>query len=71
MDIKEIVAQNLKHRRLELGYSQEKLAYLSGTCSATISQMENSKRNCSLDLLTDIAMALDMEVGDLTVPLKE
>lgn len=69
MDIKEILAKNVKKYRLQLGYSQEDLA---GICSSIreddglsnrsfISDIENCRRNIALDKIELLALALEIE----------
>lgn len=70
MDIEDIVGKNINQKRLELNWSQEELAHQTGLSTSTISKLENGKRNCGLETLMDIAMAMNCEIGDLTVPLE-
>lgn len=69
MDIKEILAKNVKLYRSRLGYSQEELA---GICNnlreddglanrSFISDIENCRRNIALDKVELLAMALNVE----------
>lgn len=69
MNIKEILAKNVKKYRIQLGYSQEDLA---GICSSLrendgltnrsfISDIENCRRNIALDKIELLALALDIE----------
>lgn len=73
MGIKEILAKNVKLYRSRLGYSQEELA---GICNnlrendglanrSFISDIENCRRNISLDKLELLAMALNVEPHQL------
>lgn len=69
MDIREILARNVKKYRLQLRYSQEDLA---GICSSIreedglsnrsfISDIENCRRNITLDKIELLALALEIE----------
>lgn len=65
--LKEILGQNILHRREELKYSQEKLAYLSQMGVAHLGNIErgNDKNNPTLSTLLKIAKGLDTTVEKL------
>lgn len=54
----------LKRLRLELGWSQQRLADESGVNKATINQVEQGKRSPSIATLESLARAMGAEVGD-------
>lgn len=57
-DLNQILAQNIRKRRLDLGVSQEGLAELCGLHRTYISAVELGHRNVTLKTLTRIAVAL-------------
>ena len=60
MDIKMIVAENVRKRRRNLGLSQGKLAKRAGISAKCISQIENG-HNTTLAIVAKIANALEVE----------
>jgi transcriptional regulator with XRE-family HTH domain len=61
------VADQVAHRRQELGFSQRELAELVGTTQSAIARLERGGRPPRIDTLLRIADALDCE---LVVDLK-
>lgn len=59
------VGLNIRHRRQLLGYSQTTLAQRAKVTQGWISRLENRVENPTLNSLTQIAKALDVEVIDL------
>ena len=57
--------QQLRHLR---GWSQEKLGELSGQTTKIIGQVERGQTNITIDILTDIARGLSVNVADLFRP---
>ena len=55
----------IRQRRREGGLTQEQLAKRIGCATITIRQYESGKRTPSLNVLQDIANALDLEIFDL------
>ncbi len=55
----------VKELREEKGWNQTVLGYHAGLSPSQISQIENGKRNPTLETLQGIATALGVEVGDL------
>ncbi|SVK54127.1 anaerobic benzoate catabolism transcriptional regulator [Acinetobacter baumannii] len=53
--------------RLEKGWSQEQLATIAGLSTRTVQRIENGEQ-ASLETLTAIAAALDVQVSDLNAP---
>lgn len=54
----------MKERRVELGFSQEKLAELTGLHRTYVGSVERGERNVSIDNMQRIAEALDCDIGD-------
>ena len=54
-------ATNLKKYRLIQGYSQEKLADLTGLHRTYISAIEREQRNISIENIEKIALALNID----------
>nr|WP_276872873.1 helix-turn-helix transcriptional regulator [Anaerotruncus massiliensis (ex Togo et al. 2019)] len=51
--------------RLELGWSQERLAFASGVCVRTISAIECGAANPTSDVIESLAWALGVPVSRL------
>ena len=62
-------AQHLRLQRLELGLSQERLAYQAGLHRTYIGSIERAERNISIDSMERLAEALGLDVSDLLAPL--
>lgn len=62
------LAKHLRHYRLEKGWSQDELAYETGSDRTYISDIERGLRNPSLKTLARLAYALDVTIGDLCDP---
>jgi DNA-binding XRE family transcriptional regulator len=56
------ILKQLKKLRKEQGFSQEYLAWMSGTSRATISRLENGHENVSFFALCDVVKALGYQV---------
>jgi transcriptional regulator with XRE-family HTH domain len=65
MAIIPIIAANIRKCRLKKGYSQEKLAELTGLHRTYIGSVERSERNISVNNLEIIANALEVEITQL------
>lgn len=61
MTLLHIFAANVKSYRSARGFSQEKLAELSGLHRTYISSLEREKRNISIENIDKIARALCVE----------
>lgn len=59
------IGKNIKEVRQGLGYSQEKVASLSGISNSTLSAYENSKKIPNLITIAKIARALDVSIERL------
>ena len=64
-DIKLAFGLRVKELRLEKGLSQEKLANLAGVDRTYMTQVENGKRNISIENIKKICIALDVGLSDL------
>lgn len=62
---RKILANNIVHYRLKNGWSQEHFAELLGTTAVYISQMENEKRNISVDYIDLLANIFEIEPHEL------
>ncbi|MEZ4536955.1 MAG: helix-turn-helix transcriptional regulator [Cyanobacteriota/Melainabacteria group bacterium] len=62
------LAKHLRRYRLEKGWSQDELAYQTGSDRTYISDIERGLRNPSLKTLARLASALDVTIGDLCDP---
>ena len=65
MNIKDILAINLRQQRLAAGLSQEKLAELSGLHRTYIGAVERGERNITLISVEKIANALGIPLVHL------
>jgi len=63
--IYQIVGQKVRKRRKELGFTQERLAEISGLHRTYIAGIEAGKRNISLKNLEKLAKALKISPDDL------
>jgi|TARA_B100001964_G_scaffold240081_1_gene309091 transcriptional regulator with XRE-family HTH domain len=64
-DIKKLFGNKVKQFRLELGISQEELAFRSGLHRTYISDLERGNRNVSLETIQKIANALNISIDKL------
>lgn len=65
MNINEVFGNNVKKKRLMLGFSQEKLANLAEIDRTYLPDIEKGKRNVSLSIAERIAKALNVSLKDL------
>lgn len=59
------VGRNIRQRRLELGLSLESLADTSGVSSTMLSEVERGRKNPTVKLAYQIALALGCSLNDL------
>ncbi|WP_101549062.1 MULTISPECIES: helix-turn-helix domain-containing protein [Anaerotruncus] len=59
------IGVNVRMSRLELGWSQERLAFTSGVCVRTISAIECGTANPTSDVIESLARALGVPVSRL------
>lgn len=69
MDILETFGNEIRHRRTELGLSQEELAHLSDLHRTYIGSIERGERNVSLQNISTIAKALKCSPSELLLCL--
>jgi transcriptional regulator with XRE-family HTH domain len=65
MDIREILAVNLRKRRQACGLSQEELAHRAEIDRTYISALERSVYAAGIDVVDRLARALGVEAADL------
>lgn len=65
MEIREILAQNMRRHRKAAGLSQEELADRVGIDRTYVSALERCVHAASVDLLDKVAKALGIEAADL------
>lgn len=65
MEIKEVLAKNLKHFREDRKLTQDALAAASGVAVNSIRQYENAKANATLQSIALLAEALQVSIGQL------
>ncbi len=72
MDINQEIGQRVNHYRKKHGLSQGDLAEAIGLSQGSISQIEKGRRkNLTISNLQSIAIALDVEPGDLYPQLEK
>lgn len=65
MNIKQRLGFNLRKLRLEKGLSQEDFAFDAGLHRTYVSDIERGARNPTIEIVDKIAIALDVQPGDL------
>jgi transcriptional regulator with XRE-family HTH domain len=68
MDMRRVVALNLRRLREKAGLSQEELAARAGLARTYISGIENGRRNPTIIVLHDIAVQLGADPRELLNP---
>ena len=71
MTIQQKVGTTIKELRKERGMSQETFAYESGIDRRYMSDIENGKRNISIDILERIVDKLGIRLSDLFLKVEE
>ncbi len=69
MDLKEVMAINLRRLRHAKGWTQEELAERAGLTSRYIGAIERADVSASVTVLGQIAGALELEASELIRPL--
>lgn len=64
MDIKQKVGQRVRELRKERNLSQESLAYRSEVDRTYMTDVENGRRNISIEILEKIVAALQISFSD-------
>jgi transcriptional regulator with XRE-family HTH domain len=65
MEIRDILAHNLRAARLAKGFSQEELAHRAGIDRTYISSLERSVYAAGIDVVDRLAKVLGTEASDL------
>jgi transcriptional regulator with XRE-family HTH domain len=65
VNIKQRLGFNLRKLRLEKGLSQEDFAFDAGLHRTYVSDIERGARNPTIEIVDKIAIALDVQPGDL------
>jgi transcriptional regulator with XRE-family HTH domain len=68
MDMRKLVAQNVKRIRLEKGLTQEQFSDISGFSQQYLSGLENGRRNPTVVTLYELAKALGVGHLELLQP---
>jgi transcriptional regulator with XRE-family HTH domain len=71
MDLRDILAANLRRLRNEKGLAQDDLAYEAKVSRSYLSQLEKGAFYASLKILEKLAKALGVEAHELIVPAKK
>lgn len=64
-NIKKLFGKKVKQFRLELGISQEELAFRTGLHRTYISDLERGNRNVSLETIEKLATAFNISISTL------
>jgi transcriptional regulator with XRE-family HTH domain len=70
MDLRDVLATNLRRLRNEKGFAQDDLAYEAKVSRSYLSQLEKGTFYASLKILDKLAKALGVEPYELIVPKK-
>lgn len=65
MDIREVLARNLRKARQAKGLSQEELAHRAGVDRTYVSALERRVYAASIEVVDRLARELDVEAADL------
>lgn len=65
MDIRDVLAANLRKQRKAAGLSQEELAHRAGVDRTYISALERSVYAAGIDVVDRLAKELEVEASDL------
>jgi transcriptional regulator with XRE-family HTH domain len=71
MDLRDVLAANLRRLRNEKGLAQDDLAYEAEVSRSYLSQLEKGTFYASLKILEKLARALGVEAYELIVPTKK
>lgn len=70
MDLKEIMAINLRRIRHEKNMTQEELAHRAGLSARYIGAIERADKSASVTVIGQISAALGVEPADLLIKAK-
>lgn len=65
MDIRKVVARNLRRARRAVGLSQEALAEKAKVDRSYVSRVENGKVSIGVDTLAELARAVNIQPSEL------
>jgi transcriptional regulator with XRE-family HTH domain len=65
VDVRQRLADNLRRRRHEHGWSQEEFAERAGIHRTYVSDLERCARNPTITIVERLAMALKVKAGSL------
>jgi transcriptional regulator with XRE-family HTH domain len=65
VSLRDVLAFNVRARRVQKGLSQEQLGFEAGLDRTFISQVERARINVSIDNIERLANALDIPADDL------
>ncbi len=68
--LRKVLAQNIRQTRAQKGYSQEKLADQAGLHRTFVGSVERCERNISLDNISKLAAALEVDAASLVIERK-
>lgn len=68
MNIREVLAKNMKRERRAAGMSQEELAHRAGIDRTYVSSLERCKFAATIDVVEQIGGALSISAADLLTP---
>jgi transcriptional regulator with XRE-family HTH domain len=68
LEIRSILAKNLKEQRKKMGLSQEKFAEISGLSIQTINDIEGGRKWVSDKTMTKLSTTLNLECYQLLLP---
>ncbi|MHC2466691.1 helix-turn-helix domain-containing protein [Bradyrhizobium embrapense] len=71
MDLRDILAANLRRLRAERGLAQDDLAYEAKVSRSYLSQLEKGAFYASLKILEKLAKALNVEPYELIAPMRK
>ncbi|AQR65338.1 hypothetical protein BXU06_09935 [Aquaspirillum sp. LM1] len=66
--LRDVLAYNLRRRRVAQGLSQEQLGFVAQLDRTFISQVERARVNISLDNIEKLALALELDACQLLAP---
>ncbi|HWV55442.1 helix-turn-helix transcriptional regulator [Pseudorhodoplanes sp.] len=70
MDVRQVIGENIRRRRIALGLTQERLAAQIGVEQSYLSGIEYGRRNPTAVTIWHIALALKVKPGSLFEPPK-
>ena len=68
LEIRKILSRNLKEQRMKMGYTQEKLAEITGLSIQTINDIEGGRKWVSDKTITRLSTALRIDCFQLLIP---